>query len=962
MSPSCSTPSSDSLARLPARSFRLFLLLALVAAGCSGGGGKKAGGDGNDADVEIPTLDASTDIDTGMNRVKDSDDDGIDDNVDNCPALANESQRDLDGDTSGDACDNCPTIANASQDDADKNGQGDACGPGTLFGSADDDGDGIKNSQDLCPTENNKNNDDTDGDKKGDVCDNCPLIANFEQLDKNLDGVGDECVDMPNMTVDGDGDGSPDSVDNCDNVKNPSQADGDKDGVGDDCDNCPTVANFSQADKDSDKQGDACEQIFTSPDADDDGDGEDNATDNCPQTSNKGQADADKDGVGDACDNCVQVANSAQDPTACAAPGDDDGDGADNTTDNCPDDKNADQADLDLDGRGDVCDNCPTVANYSQLDADMDDVGDACVGVNGDPDTDGDGKTDTDDNCPKVANMDQADTDSDGVGNACDNCPTTANSGQQNTRPTAAPDLGDHCDPDLVLGAPATCASGTTQANPIAPNLYFVIDRSTSMRDNKADSECSGALGTVCPRRTQAWNTALDTLDDTLATGSYNLGAAQFPGNSGYSCTDMPVQVNGLTMTQRSAFATDTAYRDAFNQAARIASESGTTPTNSALRGVYNPDHNASFPDANARYLLAGDTQAGRAKAVVLVTDGDPNTCHTDNDGDTSVIEETVAQAAQLASLGVPVYVIGFKNGASTANLQAIADAGDPAPGTNTWYSVDNPASIITAINAIVSRTVSCTLPLTTTKGTPDTGVLTVELVRSNGTIRTDVPANATNGYTVTATTITLNGTSCNTLKSAVQSDATAHLEVKAGCACVSAGMEKCDTPVDDDCDGRINEGCVTTSSCDDVPPPMDCPDSCGPEICDGKDNDCDGTIDNGCAPKDPPETCGLEICDDLDNDCDGEIDEDCPPDPPKCGFEICDGVDNDCDKDIDEGCGTMTCTPYVEICDMKDQDCDGVDDNDCVSCNDPSSEICDLKDNDCDGTTDEGCAGPILQ
>lgn len=57
---------------------------------------------------------------------------------------------------------------------------------------------------------------------------------------------------------------------------------------------------------------------------------------------------------------------------------DSDGDGTNDTTDNCPAVANADQADKDGDGRGDGCDNCPEVANPNQSDADKDGKGDLC--------------------------------------------------------------------------------------------------------------------------------------------------------------------------------------------------------------------------------------------------------------------------------------------------------------------------------------------------------------------------------------------------------------------------------------------------------------------------------------------------------------------------------------------------------------------------------------------------------
>ena len=57
----------------------------------------------------------------------DTDDDGVCDSEDNCPAVANVSQADGDHDGRGDVCDNCPTTPNADQADLNHNGIGDAC-------------------------------------------------------------------------------------------------------------------------------------------------------------------------------------------------------------------------------------------------------------------------------------------------------------------------------------------------------------------------------------------------------------------------------------------------------------------------------------------------------------------------------------------------------------------------------------------------------------------------------------------------------------------------------------------------------------------------------------------------------------------------------------------------------------------------------------------------------------------
>jgi hypothetical protein len=167
----------------------------------------------------------------------------------------------------------------------------------------------------------------------------------------------------------------------------------------------------------------------------------------------------------------------------------------------------------------------------------------------------------------------------------------------------------------------------------------------------------------------------------------------------------------------------------------------------------------------------------------------------------------------------------------------------------------------------------------------------------------------------------------------------------------------------DNNCDGSIDEGVKNDcGTCGAVPV----------EVCDGYDNDCDGSIDEGV--KNDCGTCGavpVEVCDGYDNDCDGSIDEGVKNDCGTCGAsptEICDGIDNDCDGSIDEGvknkCGTCGVTP-TETCDGIDNDCDGAIDegvkNKCGKCGAVPDEVCDGVDNDCDGLADEGgvCGPP---
>jgi Zn-dependent metalloprotease len=152
-----------------------------------------------------------------------------------------------------------------------------------------------------------------------------------------------------------------------------------------------------------------CDRNIDSYDADDDGDGVEDSKDNCASDYNPSQRDTDGDGNGDVCDADI------------------DDDGKNNGADNCPKVPNSGQKDGNGNGIGDACedldgdgleshnDNCPNTANSDQQDTDGDGKGDAC-----DEDSDDDGTPDDRDNCPKTPNPDQHDLDGDDKGDRCD--------------------------------------------------------------------------------------------------------------------------------------------------------------------------------------------------------------------------------------------------------------------------------------------------------------------------------------------------------------------------------------------------------------------------------------------------------------------------------------------------------------------------------------------------------------
>jgi MYXO-CTERM domain-containing protein len=193
----------------------------------------------------------------------------------------------------------------------------------------------------------------------------------------------------------------------------------------------------------------------------------------------------------------------------------------------------------------------------------------------------------------------------------------------------------------------------------------------------------------------------------------------------------------------------------------------------------------------------------------------------------------------------------------------------------------------------------------------------------------------------------------------------------------------------DDDCDGQVDEDFPTLGQpcnlqscqgagqivCTASGTGVECSVSAAgptPEVCDGRDNDCDGQIDEAPGPGEPPMP-GVGVS------CGSSVGE-CRPGLSACvagkivcnavvgpGAEICDGLDNDCNGSIDDGvtvpgascnpAGMAPGQPMVGECRPGSFVCRGHDGWKCQGGIGPAPEVCDGKDNDCDGVIDNNAS-----
>ncbi len=596
----------------------------------------------------------------------------------------------------------------------------------------------------------------------------------------------------------------------------------------------------------------------------------------CDGETDEGDVDTDEDGQAD----CVDE--------------DDDGDGVFDGVDNCPLVSNPTQKDSDADGFGDDCDFgcwlsgageweddcdyipdgqdvCPHAFDPAQMDTDGDLVGDAC-----DADDDNDEVVDELDNCVLVVNPAQEDADKDKLGDACDedddgdliidlkdNCPLAANADQKDFDKDGP---GDACDSD----DDNDLDPDETDCEPLVPAVSHLATEVC----NGTDDDCDGEADEEDSLKCQAYQ--LDEDGDGWGTQEKKcLCKPLAPWTATKTGDCLPLDALGYPGAAEACNGIDDDCDGSVDEGKADLDGDGQADCVDP-----DDDDDGVLDEADNCPLSANPGQEDFEK------DGIGDACDPDDDGDSA---PDVADCAPMDAERAP-------------GLQEICD------------SKDNDCNNLVD-DGLGQTTCGVGVCLHTVDNCSGGKVLTCDPDEGKGVEACDGKDNDCDG----STDEDLGQTTCGV-------GVCLHTVGN----CVGGQVQVCDPLA-----GK------------------------SAEVCDGKDNDCDGSTDEELGQT----TCGLGVCVHTVNNCVGGQTQVCDPLAGKKD-EVCDGKDNDCDGLTDEGFEDFDKDGTPDCLDTDDDNDGSLDTPDCDDHNAAAypgaPEVCDGADNDCNGWKDEGCAGVV--
>lgn len=238
---------------------------------------------------------------------------------------------------------------------------------------------------------------------------------------------------------------------------------------------------------------------------------------------------------------------------------------------------------------------------------------------------------------------------------------------------------GTICSVDKMCVPGGMCGAQAFTAEPVAPNMLLVLDRSCSMKD-KIDG-------------VKKWDIAVAAINQvtTSYAGLLRWGLIMFPDITKPNCgqVDYPVPIGD---------ATETAIQEVLTAA--LVNTDPWFPDGPCVTNIDTAIEQASLDPA----LYDADKQS----YVMLITDGNQAGC-SDAGGDNG----TEVLLADMYSKGVPTYVVGFGSAVGAGQLNMFAEAGGvPLPGDPMYYQADDAAELEAAFVDIAGALVSCSFKL----------------------------------------------------------------------------------------------------------------------------------------------------------------------------------------------------------------------------------------------------------
>ncbi len=308
--------------------------------------------------------------------------------------------------------------------------------------------------------------------------------------------------------------------------------------------------------------------------------------------------------------------------------------------------------------------------------------------------------------------------------------------------------------------ADANCGQVNNPLKVVPPDVLLIQDRSGSMDNDDNDKACGrGGCGA-----TSKWSemTVAVTQVVTTTQATVNWGLKFFAdGSDVEACQVLPGATVPVASNNAGPITAALARRGARTN----------TPTRAALQA--GTAYLKSLQDTNPKYIL-------------LATDGEPNCaagCIGDDCSMTPNPPEEMASemaVADAAAAGIKVFVVGIGNVASAVAVlnQMAINGGEARTGAATsYYAATDQSALTTALDQIVGKVASCTLPL---PGKPQDP--TNVIVEDQAT-KTQIPRDPTHAegwdYTdASDTAIQLYGTACANVTKGTYSD----VQILEGC------------------------------------------------------------------------------------------------------------------------------------------------------------------------------------